>query len=644
MRIELHHCLLLFAVVIISTFSCSQPQVTPGEREKPVDYVFLIDNSASIPTGESREIAREVLKFFVDFAEVGDKIAIARFDESVSVIVNREIRSDNDRDLIKSCIDNPSTGINFRGQYSDIARGIGFVDSQRSQLFRVGLSSPAVILLSDGKLEPRNAGETRDAYELVCRLMETDLSDIPFHTIGLGTTSIYEDFLPQTTGLYLLKERIAQPTGGRFYHARTVDDLLGIFVNILKSTRLDIEIRENTYGIDIDPAIERLSILAAKRGSIREYCRSNDLVIVDPNSANNKLGNNAGNISWHGSSSFFDQIVIDQPQSGRWTVRNTAGENPPIVCVMKTWLMLQYDVGTLYSENEQKAITAWIFDRRSRNASKDPYTFRAKFDSEDRFDSSFISFQLQPDKDGKFKSEIDETKEGRYRLQLVAENGEHFFRRASAPISVVIEKDVVPFVDVSRLSPYENHLGWGGVQVGTTIDGNKWVVDRPPDVIFHYGPGRKANKMHNDSIALLPRLDSERFNYSATLSLEPGTYSGYYTVSASLKNGERKGIRSRGYQFTVHWWWPWQLLLSLAPCLLLLGVGWLVKKPESVWQSRLWVLLPSAALMAGIFVLWRRDAILPPLRSLSPRSYMLWPVCISGSLRGCTRDSRASCT
>lgn len=607
--------LFIAGIIILSLLSCKKPITNQEGNKNPVNYLFLIDNSGSIPSGESREIAREVLKFFVDFAESGDRVSIVRFDETAGIVASREVNTPEDRSAVKSAIDDRESGINFRGQYTDISKGVQFLRENTNNLFNSG-ATPVAILISDGKLEPRDHGETRNAFDVVCRLIEGDLNMVPFYTIGIGNTGIYENFLPGINGMAFLKDRISDPTGGHFYHARTVDDLLEIFVNILKASKKAPEIRKG-YILDVDNAIERISVIAAKRGSTQQYSTGNDLILTDPQGTEITYNKRPDNVTWHGASPYFDLIIINKPKMGQWRIRGTGNNNQPVVSIMKTWLTLAYDVNTLYYENEQKLISAWVEDNMEGEPSDIPYTMSARFDMEDRFDSSYNFKSFHAAEGHKYSTEIDADAIGAYYVQIVAENKDAFFRRVSEPVRIRVERERTPFLNISKAGPYVNRLGWDGVLLGAEVDRAVLDFERAPDVRFYFTDTGAAIFKGIDTVTLGWKPEGNKISYASQLKLRPGEYRGYYSVAGTLRNGERFTLRSRNYTLFVRWWWLWQLLICLGIALIFLAIGWMARRPERARLPKTELIIVSALLFIGSFVMWDSYKFLPSVTVIS---------------------------
>ena len=448
------------------------------------------------------------------------------------------------------------------------------------------------------------------------RIIEGDLSIVPFYTIGLGSTGIFEDFLPSINGMVFLKERISGPTGGHFYHAQTVDSLLEIFVNILKASKKAQEIRKG-YALDVDSAIERISIIVSKRGAGQQYDTTNDLILIDPQGTEIRSSKRPDNITWHGTSPYFDLIIIDKPHVGQWHIKHTGGNNPPVVSIMKTWLTLGYDMNTLYYENEQKLISAWVVDNRKGEPADVPYTISAKFDMEDRFDASlnFRSFHASDNK--KYSTEIDAGAIGTYYMQIMAEDKEAFFRRESEPIKIRVERERMPFLNVSKASPYINRLDWDGILLEAEVDRAILDIERPPDVRFLYAGKDTAIFKDADAVTLGWKPEGNKISYASGLKLKPGEYKGYFSVSGILRNGERFSLRSRNYSFDVRWWWLWQLSICLGVAVMFLAMGWLARRPERTRVPRIELIVVPSLLFIGSFILWRSDKPLPSFQVIS---------------------------
>ena len=127
-------------------------------------------------------------------------------------------------------------GLTFAGKFTDISQPFLYVSGHRGELFRGQGYSPAVILITDGKLEPKKPRSVEAAYNDILESLKEKLSGVPFYTIGLGDKEIHDKFLARGERVGFLRDQLAAPTGGRFFHARSVNQLIEIYLKILRIT------------------------------------------------------------------------------------------------------------------------------------------------------------------------------------------------------------------------------------------------------------------------------------------------------------------------------------------------------------------------------------------------------------------------
>lgn len=260
----------------------------PEEKRLPVDYVFLLDNSGSIPRGEARIFAREAIKAFIDLTDPEDRASIILFDQDARVIATVTIQDEADRNHLKETVESQLT---FQGSHTDISKGIALVRKESSTLFREpGAAKPAIILISDRRLEPKKNLQT--AYQRLTKDWQA-LSDlVPFYTLGLGETEIYKEFLPNVTGHTLLTQ-MAEESGGRFYPVRSVEELVETCGKVLRHTKGYGEPAEQEV-FQTDESTSRLAFLVIKRLPDRRLCRTGEILLQEPGSKQINFSRSAG--------------------------------------------------------------------------------------------------------------------------------------------------------------------------------------------------------------------------------------------------------------------------------------------------------------------------------------------------------------
>ena len=550
-----------FFLLILSVLGCKgrppeeivKPPPIPEIEYLPVDYVFLLDNSGSIPRGEPRVFAREAIKAFVELSEVNDKISLIAFDEDARLLVSRVIQSQSDKDFIKNAVEE---GLGFDGQYTDISKAFLFLTENRQNLFRGAGYNPAVILISDGKLQPKPPRNVNNAYQQMINSLN-DLSGIPFYTIGLGETAIYEDFLPDINGLVLLRDKIATPTGGHFYHIRSVDALIETYFNILHLTKGISEVK-GKHIFWVDESTKRISALVLKKTPKEDICTTSDMFIKDPQQREFTYPNIPADIRWV-QGNYYDLITIDGPSLGKWQINLRNGRELEIFSILKRLINLRFKVEKSYWDNEKKIVLAWLYDERRKGLSDVPCEMTAKFDKKERFKESHHYISFKKAENDVYVAVLKSHNElkispGDYVLQIIAKNEEKYFYRLTEPIEFNIKKSYFSFIFPEKVIKRWLYF-WKGLDFKTIIDTN---AESYPS--FQEDPKLTLylEKIEEGKIKPLPEIDLEKkvdgseIIYSTHLSeIELGTYNTHFHIDGILKTGERVSIDSEDFLITV---------------------------------------------------------------------------------------------
>lgn len=614
-----NRCLITMLIVfIILAFSgCKskppekviKPPPIPETKRLPIDYLFMIDNSGSI-RGEDRSFAREAVKLFVELAEKGDKVAIIAFDDNARLLANQVIHTHQDREDIKN---NAESGLTFRGQFTDISQPFLYTASNQNEIFRGQGYSPAVILITDGKLEPRRPRTARAAYDDIMASLREKLSGLPFYSIGLGDTDIHHRFLNEINGLIFLRDQIANSTGGRFFHAGSVDQLINIYLKILKITK-GISEMAGRFVFRVDESTEKISAIVMKRTTSERICTTLDIVIKDPDNHSidfpahkgyYEVKDIASRIRWHSSSPYYDLIVIEKPFPGDWKIALKDGRKPQVVSVVKTLINLKYKVEKNYWLNERKIAIAWLYDERKDAVSTAPYQLAAKFDRAEDFVGSHHSIPFQRTEGGIYVASLSEEKgfslsPGRYFIEITAKNDPAFFRRLSEPIPLNMREPYFTFS--SAESTITRKPGWKGVSFLVELDTkakNYPSFERDANISLYLERIDKEGKRHAQPLTILDReLRGDRLAYAASLhELETGAYHGHYLIKVRLTTGEQVKIRSEDFFFELRTW-IWRYVIAASGILFVLSfilwiIGWKTERFNPGLEGMLNVISPG---------------------------------------------------
>ena len=533
-----------------------KPPPVPEVRRLPVDYVFLLDNSGSIPRGEAREFAREAIKAFIELCEINDKITLITFDETARLVVSRVIGGQEDRNVIKRAAEE---GLTFRGRYTDISAAFLYLESHRNTIFRGQNCTPAVILISDGKLEPKRPRSVREAYQSMMSALNT-LTAIPFYTIGLGETAIYEEFLG-INGLSLLRD-MAASTGGRFYHVRSVDQLIDTYFRILRLTKGISEIK-GRYIFWVDESTKRISTLVIKRKPSQDICATSDIFIEDAKGQNITHRDYAQfyhgqglptQIRWQ-PGRYYDLIIIEKPFSGRWKVGLTTGNEPEAISILKTLINLRCKAKRSYWDKEKKTALAWLYDERKRGLSDLPCGITARFDRAKDFETSHNDIQFKKADNDVYVAQIKADLPGDYLLQVRAENEADYFYRLTEPIPFSIKESYFSFA-FPKKTIEKWMVGWKGFTLGTSVDTkakNYTPFQKEPDVFLYLEKIDEEGKPHTlPSQELSKSVEGGRLVYALNITkIGLGRYSGHLSLRGILDTGEKVAIASEDFSFRV---------------------------------------------------------------------------------------------
>lgn len=191
------------------------PEYTGEDQKDGLDVVLAIDSSGSMSSNDRQGLRKEAAKNFVDKLGENDRCAIIDFDSSASLVCPLT----TDKAALQAAIDsvNSSGGTNLS---NPVSTGIDELLKEENNHYKY------IILLTDGN------GSYSSSYS-----QQALDAGIVIYTIGLGNsvdTSLLTD--------------IASFTGGKYYHATTADDLIGIYDDTASET-IDYVTDSNNDGI-----------------------------------------------------------------------------------------------------------------------------------------------------------------------------------------------------------------------------------------------------------------------------------------------------------------------------------------------------------------------------------------------------------
>jgi Ca-activated chloride channel homolog len=262
--------LLRWATLVLFVFGLARPQIIESEttvRASGVDIVAALDLSGSMAAkdrgftvrGEQAnrlEVAKDVLKKFVQ-KRPNDRIGLVAFAGRAYIAAPLTL----DHDFLLQNIDRLGLGIIEDGT----AIGSG-LSAAVNRLQEVKSKSKIVILMTDGqnnagKVPPITAAEAAQALQ------------VKVYTIGVGAHAANQvaiDRFGRRVAPDIIDEKtltaMAEKTGGKYYRADSADTLRGIYDDIDKLERTEVETRKYVRVKELFPwaVVPGLALLLAE--------------------------------------------------------------------------------------------------------------------------------------------------------------------------------------------------------------------------------------------------------------------------------------------------------------------------------------------------------------------------------------------
>jgi hypothetical protein len=391
-----------------------------GSQKQFVDFVICIDNSKSIQ-GQDQTLIRETTMLLADLADEGDQVSVITFGKGAQTVASVTIRGDEDRIAFKK---QALQGIHFRDDFSDLAAAFRELSEKRNELLRPNEAVSAVIMLSDGKLEPDDKNP-QAGLAAIQETLASSLRDVNVHAVVLGNSSCHDSIprMPGLTGLQLMKDHIAR-VPDRLKHARSLDQLFEIVLDILNRTKGISSLgEEDKTRFVLDDTVESMTLIVKKRGSDKtSLCTSQDIQLKHgtgdqavpektftiANSTNKGLlDKSAASIYWSGEYQYFDFVVVRKPVGGHWTVELTNGKKPEVLNKIVSPLQLRFTVRDVYYVGEKGFLSAWVYNRKTDSVVTDrPFKIQARLAVDKPVSESNSYLELQPGNNGMYALEV----------------------------------------------------------------------------------------------------------------------------------------------------------------------------------------------------------------------------------------------
>lgn len=300
-----------------------------------IDAVLVLDASGSMKESDPKGISYEAVNMFIDMCSVkGDSIGlIAYTDKIIKEIQLKEINSHNDKESIKSILNNipkkSSTDIGLA-----LKAGINMLDKGHNPS-----KKPMIVLLSDGKTDLGKNSRTKKESDMDKNEAINIAKDkgYPIYTIGLNADgSVDEKELNE----------ISSSTGGKTFITDTADNLPQILSEIFAdSLKLKIvspgDITANGEYQDVSINIPDSNVMEANISLLSQ--NKIQVKLLDNNGKERAIPSD--NIYYSVSNS-YSMIKIINPEKGDWTlkVKGISGDKIKINLVFNYDLKLNMDL------------------------------------------------------------------------------------------------------------------------------------------------------------------------------------------------------------------------------------------------------------------------------------------------------------
>jgi hypothetical protein len=552
----------------------------------PTDFVVILDNSGSIK-GDQQVWLRECVQLLVELLDPEDRISLILFGRQAVLAANETVSGEESRKDLKQRI---GEKIDFREAKSDLTVAFDLLAQRRDEVFRRGRSLPCVVLVTDGFLEPESES-VANSYKRLLERREKDLAGVPVYAIGLGTSAILQPLAGQAdlTGLSLLRDKMAGPLG-KFFHAKTLEQILPTLLEILTLSKGEIQLTEGLAAFQLDESCEDLLfVLCRKTIDGKSELTSRDISFLPPSGPAITLQSASAGIQpgvrWDYGYRFFDVIRIPKPDPGKWQVKLEKEAPSALLGKYRSHTRILHQIPLPFALNELGVVWTAAYDDRTSAVVSAPVRFQIKCDRAGEFALSvrYLDFQASRSK-GYYGAELgvwlnaQNMKPGEYTAQIIAQKDDDpNFARTSPLLPVrVVEKRLewlAPKPAESRFVPFFQTAFSLGCRL--LPSGKGAFVGQPEVHVDLSGPKSLADMQAQwtlDGETALVRLE--------TKTLPPGSYEAVYRVRGRLSGGGPALVVSVPVAFQVTslerlFWTVAAVALAIA-ALLLLQVVWYI--------------------------------------------------------------------
>lgn len=430
MKLSLKKCSIFAAAValILLIQFINLPKIKADTHTNSnLDVVFLLDASGSMKESDPEELRIEAIKMFLDMsADQGNKFGLVAYSDDIVREHNLDaVNSSADKDNIKSM----AAAIPF-GEKTDTGLGLKEAVKLMKNGYQAG-HRPVIILLSDGKNDPKRSNDASTA-DLNDAIKTAKDNGYPIYTIGLN-----HDGTVDKTQL----SSISSSTGGKNYITSNSADLPKILTDIYAdNTNVNVQnggsLTGNGSFQDVKINIPNSNVIEANISMLSN--NPVELKLIDPKGKEVTMPSQSAYVT---TSKKYSMLKIVKPSEGDWTlkVKGVSGDNININLVYNYDLTVEAKITPAsIKKGDNAAIEAYLSSNGQKVTDKSLYNgAKGKLVIKNIDNNSTKEVQLTNNGDnftGKYKFDT----KGKYEVNVEIDGSN--FSRNSTPINLnVIE-------------------------------------------------------------------------------------------------------------------------------------------------------------------------------------------------------------
>lgn len=548
-------------MVLFTNCALAEERELSGAASDKVDAVLVLDSSGSMLVTDPLRLRVEGAKLFTQFLKQGDRLGIVSFAESASIVQELKDFSTDQQSTVNAEI----AGIQNTGQYTNILEGVAAAKKMLQSNLREG-ANPAIILMSDGKMEPAPGGSSSDA--LTQELVDTVLPDLKKDGI-----KIYTLYFSDQADKDLLQEVAAQ-TDGINWFTPNADKIHESFADLFLAVKKPQIVPLTKKGFKIDADVQEATFYMNREEA------DGEISLIRPNGGKIDSNTTDSDVKWF-SGQKFEVVTITAPTAGDWQINGVAPNDGFATVLTKLRLVTEWP--SAFNAEEDTLLEARLYEDDKPIALPEMsgvIKYAYQITPTDKVSEPIIRDFLFDDgthgdkiaRDGIFSSKVEIQDPGEYKLRILAK-APTFERNQQIPFRVK------PSLITLSLVSHEEELSVGeeggahgehsdaaahegghgdateGAHEASRSSANDYLTVVISDEVLNmkkvslhlYAVDEKRQKFE---VNLSPSKHSKT-TYEASAKLLPhdGEYKMQATLSAENKKGQEVKAQSRTLQY-----------------------------------------------------------------------------------------------